>query len=176
MPVGPPDRLGGGAVAPYHQAKQGGQRDTWRSCGGEDHRELISRTGWQEILVGSCLMQHAMAEMNPRMRLRLGHAKELPLYFLKGILFHLRQHQEECVGYCGSGTRVIRPVAADRARLPITGMVWHVGHNGLRKRRQQRLEFLRREAGHRASTPGTWGNRLVAWPRHLRHSVIGREA
>lgn len=84
-----------------------------------------------------------MEERNPRVRMRVGHAKELPLPFLHGVWFHLRQKKEECVGYGGSGTRVICTVAADWARLPLKGMVLPVGLKGPLKRRQQRLECLR---------------------------------
>jgi hypothetical protein len=117
-----------------------------------------------------------MEEMTPRIRMRVGQAKELPWYFLNGMLFHIRQNTEEFVGYCGSETRVIRLVAADRASLPIKAMVVPGGHKGVLNRRPQRLEFLLSEAGHRAYTPGTWGDLLITWHRHLRHSVIGREA
>jgi hypothetical protein len=87
-------------------------------------------------------MQHGMQAMNPLIGMRLGHAKELPLHCLTGLLCQIRQHKEACVGYRGSGTRVIRTVAADRARRPINGMGLHVGHKGLLTRRQQRLECL----------------------------------
>jgi hypothetical protein len=43
------------------------------------------------------LIQHGMQEMNPLVRIRLGHANELPLHFLNGVLFHIRQHKEECL-------------------------------------------------------------------------------
>jgi hypothetical protein len=36
--------------------------------------------------------------MNPRMSVRLGHAKELSLHCLDGMLFHIRQKKEEFVG------------------------------------------------------------------------------
>jgi hypothetical protein len=86
--------------------------------------------------------------MNPLIRIRLGHSKELPLHFLNGILFQIRQNKQEFVGDRGSGTCVIRAVAADRARLPINSMGLHVGHKGLLKSRQQRLKFSFSEAGH----------------------------
>jgi hypothetical protein len=117
-----------------------------------------------------------MEEMTPLLRMRVGQAKELPWYFWNGLLLHLRQHTEEFVGYCGAGTRVIRLVAADRARLPSKGMVVPGGQKGVLQRRQQRLACLRSEAGHRAYTPGTWGDLLVTWHRHRRHAVIGHEA
>ena len=168
--------LGGGAVVQSHPAKQGGLRRVSHPLGREPPRSRIGRTGGQELLAGSGLMPHRLEEMHPRVRLRLGPATELPLHGLNGVLCHLRQHQEACVGYGGSGTRVIGRVAADCARRPRHGMVRHVGHQGPLKRRQQRLECWRSEAGHRASTPGPLGDLLVAWHRHLRHGVFGREA
>jgi hypothetical protein len=101
------------------------------------------------------------------MRMRLRHATELPWHFLHGILCHIRQHQAELVGSRGSGTRVRRTVAADRARLPLHGMVVHVGHKGVLNRRQQRLECVCSEAGHGPYAPGTGGDLFGAWHRHL---------
>ena len=40
-----------------------------------------------------------MEEMNPRVRIRLGHAKALPLHCLTEVLFHVRQQKEAFVGY-----------------------------------------------------------------------------
>jgi len=48
-----------------------------------------------------CSIQHGMQEMNPLIGIRLGHPKELPLYFLNGMLFHIRQNEEQFVGYGG---------------------------------------------------------------------------
>jgi hypothetical protein len=47
------------------------------------------------------LIQHGMAEMNPRIRIRLGHAKELPLPCLNGLLLQLRHNNKAFVGYRG---------------------------------------------------------------------------
>jgi len=90
-----------------------------------------------------------MEEMNPLIGVRLGHSKELSLHFLDGILFQIRQNKEELVGHRGSGTRLIRPVAADRARLPINGMGLHVVHKGLLNMRKKCLEFLFGSSGQR---------------------------
>jgi hypothetical protein len=106
------------------------------------------------------------------MGVRWGHAKELSLHFLDGMLCHIRQNKEELVGHRGSGTRRIRTVAADRARLPSNGMGVQVGHKGLLNMRQKCLEFLFGSSGQRPSTPGTCGDLLVAWHQHLRHSVM----
>jgi hypothetical protein len=152
-----------------------GPRRDLRPFGREPHGSIVGRAGWQELLVGSCLMQHGMEELNPFIGVRLGHPKELSLHFLDGLLFYIRQHKEECVGYRGSGTRVIRTVAADCARLPINGMGLHVGHKGLLNMRQKRLEFVCGSSGHRPYTPDMGSDILIAWYRHLRHSVSGRE-
>jgi hypothetical protein len=88
------------------------------------------------------MIQLGMKKMNPLVRVRLGYPKELSLYFLDGILFQRRQNQEEFIGYCRQGTRVIRTIAADRVRLPINGMVLHIRHKSLLKMRKKRLKFL----------------------------------
>lgn len=116
-----------------------------------------------------------MEEMNPRIRMRLGPPKELPWHVLTGMRFQIPQKTQEVVGAGGSGTGVIRPGAADRARLPINGMGWPGGHKGRLKRRQPRVACLVGEAGHRPYTSGTCGDSFVAWHRHRRHPVIGRE-
>jgi hypothetical protein len=82
-----------------------------------------------------------MEEMHPLIGVRLGHSKELSLHCLDGNLLHIRQNKEAFVGYRGEGTCDIRTVAADRARLPINGLVAHIGHKRLLKMRQKRLEF-----------------------------------
>jgi hypothetical protein len=42
-----------------------------------------------------------MEQMNPLIRIRLGHPKELALHFLDGILFQIGQHEEQLVGHRG---------------------------------------------------------------------------
>jgi hypothetical protein len=101
MPAGPLDRLGGGSVVQDHHAQKGGLRRALRPFGGEHHRSIIGRTGWQELLVCSSLIQHGMEEMNPLIRIRWRQAKELPWHFLKGMLLQIRQNQEALVGCRG---------------------------------------------------------------------------
>jgi hypothetical protein len=42
-----------------------------------------------------------MEEMNPLIRIRLGHPKELALHFLDRILFQIGQNKEQLVGHHG---------------------------------------------------------------------------
>jgi hypothetical protein len=42
-----------------------------------------------------------MEEMNPFVRIRLRHPKELALHFLDGILFQVGQNKEQLVGHRG---------------------------------------------------------------------------
>jgi hypothetical protein len=42
-----------------------------------------------------------MEEMNPLIRMRLRHPKELTLQFLNRILFYIRRNEELFVGYRG---------------------------------------------------------------------------
>jgi hypothetical protein len=44
--------------------------------------------------MGSGLIQHGMEEVNPLIRIRLRHPKELALHFLNRMLFHIRQNEE----------------------------------------------------------------------------------
>jgi hypothetical protein len=91
-----------------------------------------------------------MEEMNPRIRIRLGHPKELPLHFLDGILFQVGQDEEQLVGRRGERTGVIRRVAPARAGLPINGTVLHINYKRLLEMGQQHLKFCFRQAGHRS--------------------------
>jgi hypothetical protein len=70
------------------------------------------------------------------------HEQKRSLLGVNRPLCHRRQHAELSVGYRGSGTRLVRPVAAHRARLPIHGLGAPGGHNGALERRQQRGKFL----------------------------------
>jgi hypothetical protein len=47
-----------------------------------------------------------MEKMNPFISVRLGHPKELSLYFLDGILFQVGQNEEQFVRQRGQGTIV----------------------------------------------------------------------
>ena len=100
-PAGPPDRLGDGSVAQGHHAKQGGQRDTLRAFGGEHHRSIIGVPSWEQLLRRQGSIQPGRQEMNPLIGRRLGPPKELPWYFLNGMLLPRRQHEEPFVGYGG---------------------------------------------------------------------------
>jgi hypothetical protein len=97
--------------------------------------------------MGSSLIQHGMQEMNPLVRVRWGHPQELSWYGLDGMLLYIGQKKEAFVGYGRQGTRVIRTLAADRARLPSNSPVVHVGHKGLLNMRQKRLECLLGSSG-----------------------------
>ena len=51
--------------------------------------------------MGQGSIQHGMQEMNPRIRVCLGPPKELSWEFLNGILFHIRQNEQQFVGEAG---------------------------------------------------------------------------
>jgi hypothetical protein len=85
--------------------------------------------------------------MNPLVRIRLTHPKELSLHRLNGILFHIGQNEEQFVRARGQGTGALWRVTATRARLPINRTLIHVGHKRLLKMGQQGLKFGFREAG-----------------------------
>ena len=54
-----------------------GPRRDLRPFSREPHGSIVGCAVWQELLVGSCLMQHGMEELNPFIGVRLGHPKEL---------------------------------------------------------------------------------------------------
>jgi hypothetical protein len=91
--------------------------------------------------MGSCLIQHGLKQVNPLMRIRLRHAKELTLHFLNGILFHIRQNEEQFVGYRGSRTRGVGTVTSARTGVPIDRAVLQVGRQRVLEMRQQRGKF-----------------------------------
>ena len=82
-------------------------------------------------MVGQGLIQHRMQQMNPLVRIRLRHPKELSLHLLNGMLFEVGQNKEPFVRECGQRTGVIGTLAATRAGLPINGAVMPVGHKSL---------------------------------------------
>jgi hypothetical protein len=91
-----------------------------------------------------------MEHVNPFVRIRLAHPKELALYLLDGILFQVGENEEQLVRHRGQRTGAIGTVAATRAGLPINRALLHVGHKGPLKMGQQGLKFGFREPGHRA--------------------------
>jgi hypothetical protein len=74
-----------------------------------------------------------MQHVNPCVRIRLTHPKELSLHFLNGILLQVRQNEEQFVCECGQRAGGIATIAATRARLPINRAILHVGHKRLLK-------------------------------------------
>ena len=88
-----------------------------------------------------------MQHVNPLVRIRLTHPKELSLHLLNGMLFHIGQNEEQFVRDRRQRTGVIRSVTATRARLPINRAVIHIGHKRLLKMGQQGLKFGFRESG-----------------------------
>ena len=53
------------------------------------------------VLVGSGLIQYGMQHVNPCVRIRLTHPKELSLHFLNGLLLQVRQNEKQFVRECG---------------------------------------------------------------------------
>jgi hypothetical protein len=92
------------------------------------------------------MIQHRMQQVNPLVRIRLTHPKELSLHLLNGILFRIRQNEKQFVCARGQWTGVICRVTAIRARLPINRTLIHVGHKRLLKMGQQGLKFGFRQA------------------------------
>ena len=95
-------------------------------------------------------MQHRMQPMNPLVRLRWRHSKELSLHLLNRILFHIGPDEAPLVSRRWERTGVIRRVAAARAGLPINGAVLHIDDKRLLDMRQQRDTFRFRQAAHRS--------------------------
>jgi hypothetical protein len=93
------------------------------------------------------MIQHWVEQVNPLVRIRLTHPKELALYLLNRILFHVGQNEKQFVRACGQWTGIICRVTATRAGLPIDRAVIHVGHKRLLKMGQQGLKFGVRESG-----------------------------
>jgi hypothetical protein len=55
---------------------RGGQRETRRSFGGKHHYSRIGVANWTQLLISQCPIEHYMEEMNPHIRMGLGHPKE----------------------------------------------------------------------------------------------------
>jgi hypothetical protein len=80
--------------------------------------------------------------MNPLLRMRLGHPKEVALHVLDRMLFPRGQHKAQLVSHHGSGRGVIRTIAAARARLAIHGMLLPRGQKRRCDRRQEGRAFV----------------------------------
>jgi hypothetical protein len=93
------------------------------------------------------MIQHRMQQVNPLVRIRLTHPKELSLHLLNGILFHVGQNEQQFVRARGQWTGAIGRVTATCARLSINRTLIHVGHKRLLKMGQQGLKFGFRESG-----------------------------
>lgn len=119
-------------------------------------------------------MHHRMQQMNPRVRMRSGHPQELSLHLWEEILLHVGQDEKQLVGRRRERTGVIRMVAAARAGLPVNRAGLPLDHKRLLERRQQCHKVRFRHAGHRAETPGTSGDVLIAWHTHLPPSMSDR--
>jgi hypothetical protein len=147
--VGLLDRLRGGSVAPYHPANKGGRGPLLGLFAGQERRSLSSRAGWQPLLLPSSVVQHGMEELNPLMGMRLPHPKELAVHCLNGVLFHRGPDEEPLIRHRGSGRGLIRTVAAARARVSITGVVFHVSQPGVFEKWQEGGEFWCSSSSHR---------------------------
>jgi len=91
-----------------------------------------------------------MQHVNPLVRMRLTHPKELSLHLLNGMLFHVGQNEEQFVRARGQRTGVIGTIAATHAGLSINRAVMHGGHKSLLEMGQQALKFGFRESSQRA--------------------------
>ena len=106
-------------------------------------------------------MQDSRQEMNPVLRVGVGHPTAWSLHCLNGMLLHRGQHAELVVG-CGGQRALLRgAIAPAGAGLPITGAVLPRGDQRLRDMGRQRLPCRFRQAGQRAPTPGAPGDLLI---------------
>jgi hypothetical protein len=131
-------------------AQKGGGRGACGRLGRESRGQVVGRAGWKPRLGRERLMQHGLQPMNPLMRMRWRHPKELSLPFLGGILCHIGQDEEPFVGHGGEGTALIRTLAAARAGLPSNGAVLHRRDKRVLERGEQSRAFCFHEAGHRS--------------------------
>lgn len=91
-----------------------------------------------------------MQHVNPFVRMRLTHLKQLSLHLLNRMLFQVCQNEAQLVRDRGQWAGAIGTVTATRAGLPINRAVMHVGDKGLLKIGKQGLKFGFREPGQRA--------------------------
>jgi hypothetical protein len=90
---------------------------------------------------GYGVLQHAMQEVNPRMRMRWRHPKELTWHFLTRVLCHIRQHDQPFVRHRRQGTMVIRTVTSAGTGLAIHGAVLQIGRSRALNMWPQRGQF-----------------------------------
>jgi hypothetical protein len=104
--------------------------------------------------------------------MRVAHPKALSLPRLTGMLGHIGQNAAQWIGYRGAWTMVIGTITMAGAGVPIKGAVLHIGRHRLLDMRQQRLACVWGDAGHRLSTPGTWGHIFGAEHRPLPYMIF----
>jgi hypothetical protein len=128
-------------VVPYHHAKKGDGGDILGLFARKERRSLGSRSGRQQFLLRSGLIQHGMEEMKPLIGIRLGQPKELALHLLDGILFEVGQNKKQLISHRRSRRGVIRTIAPARAGVSINGMLLHIGQKRVFEMPQEGREF-----------------------------------
>jgi hypothetical protein len=98
MLAAPPGLADAGWVVRSHHGKKGGGSRGFGRWRRQQGGQVVGCTGRQQLLVRQGLIQHWMQQMNPRVRMRLGHPKELSLHLLNRMLFHVGQNEEPFVG------------------------------------------------------------------------------
>jgi hypothetical protein len=144
--------------------------------GGVGRGPVVGRAGWPQLWVCSGLRPHGLEAMKLRLGVRLGQPNALARHRWQRMWCQGGQEEAPGVGPRGARPLIIRTGAAARAGVSITGAVPPRGDPRVLARGQQRRACWLGSSRHRPETPGTWGDLLIAWPRHLRHSVSGREA
>jgi hypothetical protein len=94
----PPGLSDAGLVVRSHREPKGGGRRGFGRWRRQHHGQVVGCTGRKQCLVREGLIQHRRPQMNPRVRIRLGHPQELSLHLLDGMLLHVGQDEEPRVG------------------------------------------------------------------------------
>ena len=167
-PAGPRERGGGGSVAPCPHAHTGGPRAPRRAFGCQPHRARIGVASREPRVIRSGPIEHGMETRQPRGRLGWGPPPARSWPGVQGRLVHRRQDDEPGLGSRGSRTMSRGTITTAGAGWPSPGAVRPRGRPRGRDMGQQGRQCWRGSPRQRLSTPGPWGDLLVAGQRHLR--------
>jgi hypothetical protein len=161
------ERSGTGSDVQGHHAHTAGGGAAVRRLRLAHRGQRGGGAGWKPGVVGSGGMQHAMPEVNPRMRRRWRPPTALTWHVLNRVLCHLRPQAPPCVRPRRPGTLVIRPGTSAGTGVAITGAVLPRGRARACNMWQPRGQCWRSSPRQRPYTPGTLGHLVIPWQSHL---------
>ncbi len=135
-------------VVRFHHGKKGGRfRIALRLCGLQLGGQLSRRTGWQQVLAGQGRVQDIQEQPHPLTDVGLTHVEELTMHLLDGILFEIRQDEQQAILWRGQRTVGVGDRAVAFADVAIQSRMVEGALHRQGKMRQEGCECGGIEAG-----------------------------